>query len=70
MRREDQVKELFDMNIKQLEQAYSHKARVTVKGIWVSIMFGTNQENLFTVKGRGYLNALRLLDDKLESLIE
>lgn len=66
MQREDQVKELFQITLEYLERLFKTKAIVTVKGIWVTIQFG----NLYTVTGRGYLNAIQKLDSKLDELVE
>ena len=66
MQREDQVKELFYLDLEHLERLFHAKATVTVKGIWVTIQFG----NLYTVTGRGYLNAIQKLDSKLDELVE
>jgi len=65
MRKDEEVKELFDMNLEHLKKMFRQKdVTVTLKGVWVTIKFG----DLYTVKGRGYRNAINALDEKLEEL--
>lgn len=64
MRKDEEVKELFYLNIESLEKLFRTKAEVSIDGIWITIKFG----NLATVKGRGYTAALRLLGGELDKL--
>ena len=67
MRKDEEVKEMFDYCLEQLKQMFKQKdVTVTVKGVWITIRFG----DICTVRGRGYRNALRVLDDVLEELVD